>query len=361
MASLNKKKFNWNIELGGIGPKDILFFTRHLALALDNGLTLKEGLEMLVDQTEKGRFKKVLGEILEAIQAGQTFHTALEKYPKVFPSIYINLIKTGELSGTLEGSLKHLSEELKKSAELKSKIKSAMTYPILILVAVLGLGVSVSLFVLPNILPLFKTLDIELPASTRGLIFMTDLFAEQGLWILLSLVVFLFLTILLLTRSFMKLPLHRFLLHLPVIGSIIANIQVERFTRILNTLLKSGATLDKSLLITADATNNQVYKKAIQALANEIKKGNSLSTGMENYPKLFPKITARMIGMGEKTGGLENTLTHLNAMLADEIDNTLKNLSTIIEPFMLIMIGVFVGLVAISILGPIYEITGSLR
>ncbi|MFH1012590.1 MAG: type II secretion system F family protein [Candidatus Peregrinibacteria bacterium] len=361
MPEKTKKKFSWNIELGGIGRKDILFFTRHLAIAIKNGLTLQDGLEMLYDDTSKHSFKKVIGEILENIRSGKSFHEGLEKYPKHFSAIYINLIKTGEMAGTLEQNLLHLAEELRKAEELRQKIKSAMMYPMLIFVAVIGLGLSVALFILPKILPLFKSLDVKLPLTTRGLIFVADIFAEHGIKVSIGIIVFAVLFLWFVKQKFSQPITHRVVLKLPIVSGIIKNIQVEQFARTLGTLLNSGITLDRSLRITADATGNLVYKKAILSFITEVEKGGSMASAMLAYPSLFPKIASRMVGMGERTGSLDTTLTYVSQMLADEIDNTMKNLSTIIEPAMLIFIGLIVAVVAISILGPIYKITGSVR
>lgn len=349
-----------SIVIGRIRSSDILLLTKHLAVTLKSGLTLVEGLEMLEAQSV-GKLKKVLGELLEILRTGQAFHVALSRYPRYFSSLYINLVKTGEASGTLEESLHHLAKQLKKAHDLSQKIKSAMMYPLIILVAVVGLGFSVAIFVLPQILPLFRTLDVELPLSTRVLLKVAELFQNRGGWIFLSTLVAGFLFAGLTKLQPVKPLLHGLLLQIPVVKEILKKINLERFTRILGTLLESGMPLDQSLRITVDATNNQVYKKAIAAFIPVVEKGSPLAEGLKNYPVLFPKLVTQMIAMGERTGNLEHTLNYLNEFYESEVDNTMKNLSTILEPALLIFIGLIVGGVAISILGPIYKITGNLR
>lgn len=356
-----KHRWNWNVEIGGISRMDILLFTRHLAVALRSGLTLQEGLDMLHDQSSSNHFKTMVGDLLERLRAGQPLHEALARYPRAFSAIYVSLVKTGELAGTLEENLTHLAEGLKKSEELRQKVRSALMYPLFVLVAIVGLGLSVALFILPKIVPLFKTLDVDLPVSTRGLLWVADLFSRHGVAMAVGLVAFFIFMVWFLRRKFIKPALHRFLLALPVLGNILKSIELERFSRTLGMLLRSAVPLDKSLRVTAEGTVNQVYKKAILLLVTEIEKGNGLSLAMANFPRLFPTITYRMVGMGERTGSLESTLLHLSDMYAEEVDNTMKNLSTILEPALLIFIGLIVGFVAISILGPIYKITGNLR
>lgn len=329
-------------------------------MALKSGLTLMDGLDMLCDQATGGKFQKMLEEIIETLRSGHALHEAFSHYPREFSPLYINLVKTGELSGTLEENLGHMAEELHKSQELREKIKSAMMYPLLILVAVAALGLSVAIFVLPKILPLFKALNVDLPITTRGLIWVAEIFSKYGLWIGLGTIGSVIFFRWFLKRRFLRPALHFLLLRLPLAGPILRAIQLERFSRTLATLLKSGIPLDRSLQITADAASNALYQKTIHSFILEIQKGNGLAVSMEYYPRLFPKIASRMVGMGEKTGNLEKTLDYLSTLYNEEVDHAMKNFSTMIEPVLLIFIGLIVGLVAISILGPIYKITGGI-
>ncbi len=348
------------ISIGGISHTEVMLFTKHLAVAIKSGLTLQESLEML-EEDATGKLKKVLGEILEIISSGQTLSTALSNYPKYFSSIYINLVKTGEISGTLDANLAELAKELKKAHDMRQKVKSAMMYPMLVFIAVAGLGLSVATFVLPKILPLFETLDVELPLSTRALIFIAGIFENHGIWVFGGTVIGAIALTWLMKRKFMKPITHAIPFKIPKIKEISHNINLERFTRTLGILLSSGMTVDDSLQITADSTGNYHYQKAIQSVIPEIQKGNCLADILIEHPKLFPKIAVRMIGMGEKTGNLDNSLKYLSEYYEGEVDNAMKNLSTVLEPILLIVIGVVVGTVALSILGPIYKITGNLR
>jgi type IV pilus assembly protein PilC len=347
-----------SIVLGGISDNELLHFTKNLAVTLKSGLTLADGLDVLYDQA-KGRLKTVLDDVLNTVRSGEQLHTALEKYPKYFTPIYINLVKTGEMAGTLEENLMHLAEQMKKTHELKAKVKSAMMYPLLILVAVLGLGMAVSFFVLPQILPLFESLEMELPLTTKILLFFARLFEDHGLMIALGTfgtIIGFFLAI---RQEYIKPLWHRFLLRIPIINTIIKQVNVQKISYTLGSMLKSGISINEALGITADATENRVYRKVLRSCIPEVEKGNSLSSALEEYPRLFARIDVRMVGMGEQTGSLEDTFHYLAEYYQGEVDVTMKNLSSSLEPIMLIVIGVIVGGLALSILGPIYSLTGN--
>lgn len=353
-------RFKTNIKFGKISHTEIMMFTEHMAIALKSGLILHEALEMLEDQAS-GKMKTVLKKIIAVVKTGQPLYKALEKYPKHFSKIFVNLIKTGEISGTLEENLKNLAKQLKKEHELRQKVQSAMLYPLLVLGAVSALSLSIAAFVLPKILPLFKSLTVELPLTTRGLLWIGEVFDHHGAYILIFTIAGSVFMGWFLRLNFVKPHTHKFLLKIPVLKNIIRNVNLAQFTSILKTLLGSGIPLDESLKIVTDATGNHVYRKAIGSFLPEIEKGNTLLKSIDYYPDLFPKFTGRMIGIGENIGNLEQSLEYLSDFYHQEVDTTMKNLSTLLEPVLLILIGGIVGLVAISILGPIYKITGNLR
>ncbi len=355
-----KTGLNTEINIGGIKDVDILLFTKHLSVILKSGLTLIEGLELVREQS-KGKMKKMIIAIYEKVSAGRTFYEALSGYKRYFSPIYLNMIKSGELSGTLEANLERLGQQLAKSYELKKKIKSAMIYPMLVFIAVFGLGMAVALFVLPQIIPLFMVLDIDLPVTTRALIAVAKIMEKWGIFIAVGSVIGGIFIFWILRRDFIKPFTHRVILKLPVIKNLSLKINLERFCHTFGSLLESGLTVDEGIRITAQATENRVYRKKILSLLPQIEAGTSLSESVSKYPKLFPLIVSRMIEVGEKTGNLDSTLKYLSSFYSKEIDDSTKNLSTIVEPVLLIIIGLVVGLVAIAILGPIYEITGNLR
>ncbi|PIQ77516.1 hypothetical protein COV82_04090 [Candidatus Peregrinibacteria bacterium CG11_big_fil_rev_8_21_14_0_20_46_8] len=354
------KKSFWQLEFGGVKSTDIMLMTKHLSVALTSGLTLVEGLEMIYEQSA-GRLKRIVADILSIVQSGKAFYEALMQYSQFFTPIYINMVKTGEATGTLDDNLQKLAETLRRSYELKKKVKSALMYPALIFVAILGLGFSVSFFVLPRIIPLFQSIDVDLPISTRILLFFANFVKDHFIVLAISMPIFVIGFFILLRRDFIKPLTHRIILMLPIVKPIVININLARFAQTLGALLTSGMTLDTSLYIATDATANRVYKKAIAGVIPQIQKGKTLSTGLSYYPKLFPPLVTHMIAMGERTGNLDKSLSYLNEYYEGEVDSTMKNLSTVLEPVLLIGIGLLVGFVAIAILSPIYQITGSIR
>lgn len=357
-----EKKHSLNIEIniGGVKDVDIMLFTKHLAVALKSGVALIDALEILEEQA-KGKMRNIIIDLSTSIRGGDSFHTALQKHQKYFSAIYLNMIRSGEASGTLAENLERLSKELKKSLQLKKKVKSAMIYPAIVFFAVFGLGMSVALFVLPKILPLFRTLDVDLPLTTKWLITIAEIFEAQGIRILLISIIAIIAFLWLIRRNFVKPFTHALVLKIPVVSTIVKNVNLERFNRTMGTLLDTGLTIDESLKITSQVLENRSYKKALLNMIPQITGGASIKEASAKYPKLFPPITAKMIGIGERTGNLSNTLSYLGDYYEEEVDEAVKNLSTIIEPVLLIFIGTIVGTVAIAILGPIYQITGNIR
>ncbi len=360
MPEKTTKKKSWNMTIGSVSNTDIMLFTKHLSIAIKAGMTLVEGLEMLHEQAT-AKFKEIIGIMLEQVRTGRMFSDALSQYPRYFPSIYVNLVKTGEIAGTLEGNLHMLAENLRKTYDLKKKVHSALMYPALIFTALIGLGLSIAIFVLPKILPLFKTLKVDLPITTRALIFMAGLFTEHTFSIVGGLVFAIIFFTWLLRQNFTKPVTHRLFLIIPVVKTIVKNINLTRFSRTLTTLISSGIEVDRALVITADAMSNRIYQHAIESIIPEVQKGKGLGETLALYPQLFPKMASRMVMMGERTGSMDTTLQYISEFYESEVDSSLNNLSSILEPFLLIFIGVSVGVMALSILGPIYKITGSLR
>ncbi len=337
-----------------------MIFTKHLAECVKSGLTLSESLEM-IKTSFKGKMKSVVTDIWEKVQIGSQLHQVLERYPKYFSPLYVNLVKIGEMSGTLEQSFERLALQLKKDHELKGKITSAMIYPIIVFVAVFGLGFAVSVFVLPKIIPLFKSLDVELPISTQIMLKIAGALSEHPIAIFAGIFVALVLFFWFSRRNFIKPFTHRLLLKLPVIKNIVRNINLQRFSLAFSTLLSSGVTADNGLQITANVMNNVIYRRAVEYMAREVKNGTPINVLMGKFPNLFPDIAVHMIATGERTGTMENSFKYLADYYESEVDETMKNLPVIIEPILLIIIGVIVATVAISILGPIYKITANLR
>lgn len=341
---------------------DKLLFTKHLAVMVKAGIPLTEALATLVDQTKRNAFKKVLSGVLSDIENGQSLAKSLEKFPKVFDQFYVSLIAIGEESGNLEANLEFLASQLAKDYALRKKIQGAMLYPGVVMAAVFIMGGFIALFVLPKLVDFFSAFDIELPITTKILLFLANTMKDYGILIIGGLVLFLILAISILRLSKVKPWWHKVILKFPLFGQMLAYGQLARFARNLGTLIKSGVPVTKSLETTAATLNNLKFQADLKKINQYLIKGKNIGDALDNKKFAeFPPLVSKMISVGEKTGKLEETLMYLGDFYEDEIDNISKNLSTILEPVLLIVIGLVVGFVALAIISPIYELTGSIR
>lgn len=344
-----------------IAPLDILFFTKHLAVMLKSGIPLVESIDTLKNQTKNSTLRKTLDKIQSDIENGQTLANALSKHTVVFSTLYISLIGIGEKSGNLENSLEYLSLQLKKSYDFDKKVQAAILYPKLILAATVIMSMFISLFVLPKLVDLFNSLDVKLPLSTKILLFVANMMKSFGLLIVGAFVALGILISLLLKTSQVKPKYHKLLLSLPFIGPLNQNIELASFCRNMGLMLKSGLTITDALKTQSNATDNLVYKTYWEGLSSSIEKGKRLSDEMNKKYKYIPAIVPRMIGVGEDTGKLEDVFIYLGDFFEEDVDDTTKNLANILEPVLLLIIGVIVAFVSLAIISPIYELTGSIR
>jgi len=336
-------------------------FTKNLALMIKTGLPLRESIATIQEQSKNRSFKKALGDVIKNIENGQSLTVSLSNHPQIFDNLYISMIKVGEESGTLEENLNHLILELEKSYELRSKVKAATVYPSFILIAVVALTVGLTFLVLPQIVPIFETFDIELPLATKILVKFIETTQTYGLHILVGIVVFLIFSFLISKIRSVKYLFDKVILKIPIAGPIAKNVSLAQFSWTLGILLQSGLPLVKALEITQGVLKNLVFQKELMEISQEVQKGKSISDYLRNKESIFPLMISRMIAVGEKTGSLEETLLYLGDFYEAEVDKTVKNLSTILEPALLLIIGAVVALVALAIISPIYEITRGLH
>lgn len=339
-----------------------LLFTKHLATMVKAGIPIAEALATLVDQAKSPSFKTILTAVLKDIKNGQSLAKSFSKHPQAFDQFYISLVKIGEGSGKLEENLKFLSEQLAKDYATRQKIKGAMLYPTLIFSATIIMGGFIGLFILPQLVDFFTAFEIELPLTTKILLFVANLFKDYGIILVVSLLLLALLLYLAVQLPKIKFLWHTYTLKIPLFGQIISYGQLARFSRNLGTLLKSGVPVTKSLDTTANTLSNLKFRHDLLQVGQELSKGKKIGAILDkhSFPE-FPPLVSKMISVGEKTGKLEDTLLYLSEFYEDEIDNISKNLTTILEPILLVGIGLIVGFVALAIISPIYELTGSIR
>lgn len=362
IVDLSRKRLDFGTELniGGVKNVDRLFFVKHLGVMLKAGIPIYEALEMLQEQA-KGAFKKVMAKVVKAVGSGETLAAALSKHPKAFPQLFVELIGAGELAGTLEESLKYIATFTKKELDMRKKIKSAMLYPSIVFIAVIGLIMSIGIYVLPQIVPLFSSLNSQLPKSTQILLVVADFFDAHGVKLLIAIIATGFLTPFILELKWMRPLSHWVYTRLPIAGEIVREVNLGRFFRVFATLMGAGIAIDKSLEVTKRIIKNHLFKKQIQKMHDSVVRGSNLSTALQGNERLFPAVVLHMMRVGEKSGNLEESFEYLANFYDEEVDEKLKNLSTLLEPILLIVIGILVAGVAFAIIGPIYSLSGSIR
>src|SRR3989344_1457821 len=335
-------------------------FARHLAIVTKAGLPVIEGLRVIRAQVTSKVLKEVIDRMVGDVEKGQSLADSLEMHKHIFGDFFINIIRVGETSGTLAQNLLYLAEELKKAKKLKSKIKSAMVYPMVILAATFGITAFLTFVVFPKILPVFSGLNIELPATTRFLISILDFSKAYGLYVLIGAVVFFVVFRILLRVQSVKYMFHRSIFFIPVVSGLMIYINMANFSRILGLLLKSGIRIVEAMIITSNTFENMVYRRVIGKAEDRIRRGEQLAEYLTEHGKFFPLLLTGMIKIGENTGNLEENLVYLADYYVEEVDNKIAALTSLLEPVLLLVMGVMVGFVAISIILPIYSISSGL-
>lgn len=347
-------------RVGFVSLMDKVLFTRYLEVMLKSGLSLVRALDILSTQTANRKLQKVIGALHSDVEKGVSLHEALAKHPNIFSELYANVVKTGEASGRLTESLDQLATQLKKDRELIKKVTGALIYPILVLCAMVAIGFLMLTFVLPKLISVFENFNTRLPLPTRVLIAISKFMSAYYLWVLgIAAVLGIFFWKWMRGKRG-RLILHWIYLCLPIAAKIIKKVNLARFIRNLASLLASGMPILKVLDVTADALGNVYYKKAVRDSITEVKKGVSLSKAIARSPLLFPPIVTQVIEVGEETGSLDQVLLKLAEFYEEDVEQTMKNISTIIEPLLMIVIGGAVGIMAVAMIMPIYSITGSI-
>lgn len=335
---------------------DKIFFTQNLRVMLLAGVSLGHALKTLQDQTENKTLKNAINKIRSVVESGQQLSQGLSLFPKIFPELYINMIAAGEASGKLEEILKELLSQMKKDHELMSKIKGAMMYPAVIFVVMIGVMTAMMVFIIPNLTSIFVELKAQLPLPTRVVIWLSNFLIHQGIYLLIALII-----LFALFSRFTKTPTgkkywHGFLLRLPIFGNIIKKINLARFTRTISALLKTDIPIVQSFEITSRVVGNYYYQKTLLEASVHVKKGLSIIETFNLYPKLYPPVINQMIKVGEETGTLDSILLTIAEFYEEDVENISKNLSSIIEPILIVFLAGGVGSIAISVMMPMLDL-----
>lgn len=336
-----------------------MLFVHNLAIMVKAGLSIVDGLGILAAQVENVKLKKIIGKIKKEVEKGRQLSEVLADFPTVFPSLYVSMIAAGESAGKMQESLEQVYNQMKKSHELTARIQGAMIYPAVVLIAMSGIGAEMVFFVLPKILVMFDDFNAELPLPTKILIFLVTSIQHYGIFIFIGIAGLIWLAIWLLKKPAVKHHVHAWLLKVPIFGPVMKKINLARFTMTLSSLLASAIPIIEAIKITASVHSNVRYHNNILATADALKKGDPLSGALAVYPAYFPPMVVQMIMVGEQSGQMEHMLGELSDYYADEVDATMKNFSTIIEPVLIIFMGLAVAGLAVSVIMPMYSLAQS--
>jgi type IV pilus assembly protein PilC len=341
----------------GISQKDMVNFSRQLSLMFKSQIPLVESLNALSSQTKNSGLREKLSEITNDVEGGASFSQALSRFPKLFSSFYVSMVKSGEASGTLSESLDYLAEHLEREYHMSSKIRGAMIYPALILAVVIGVLVMMIFFVIPSLSQVLTESGQELPLMTRVVIGFSD-FLRGWWWIFF----FIFggggfLALRYFKTEEGKKNWDKIILKVPLIGSFLRMVYVSRFSENLSTLLDGGLPITSALQITGEVVGNSIYKDMITEIQEEVRRGQKMSRVMALYKEEFPPLVTQMVNVGERSGAIGKSLTNVVQFYQKEIDRAIENLLSILEPLLVVFLGGIVGLLMAAILMPMYKMT----
>lgn len=341
-----------------VTENDVIVFSRQFSTMIDAGLPIIQCLEILQSQQENPTFKKIIRTIKSDVEGGQTFAEALKKHPKLFDALFVNMVAAGEAGGILDIILQRLSAYMEKMSKLKRQVKGAMTYPIVTLViAAVVVGV-ILVFVIPTFVDMFSTFGSSLPLPTLFVINLSNFVIGNILWIIIGIVL-----LIISYKQFGKTPvgrktLDKIYLKLPVFGILLRKVAVSKFTRTMGTMLNSGVAILEALDIVAKTAGNVVIEEAIYTVRSAISEGRTMAEPLTESG-IFPSMVCSMIAVGESTGALDTMLEKIADFYDDEVDQAVENLTALIEPFMLVFLGVVVGGLVISMYLPIFKMAGA--
>jgi type IV pilus assembly protein PilC len=358
-----RKKFsqwfsNFSIRMSAYEKE---LFIKRLSFLMKAGIPILQSMAMIKEQTKSNRQKKIIDVLSQDISSGHAINVSMQRFKNIFGPFIINVIRVGENTGFLYQNLNYLADELKKRRLLSRKVIGALIYPIFITIATVGITTLLIVFIFPKILPIFKSLNITLPITTRIILGLSSFLANNYLYVLGGLALLGLLSFFLSKIKRVQILIGNITPSIPVFGLIMKNYHLVNICRTLGLLLKSDVGLIEALRITAETSPNIIYKTLLGKIGDNVLKGKKISVQFEDYKRFFPILIPQMISVGETTGNLSGSLLYLAEFYESEVDEAAKNLSSVIEPVLMIFMGLIVGFVAISIITPIYGITQHLN
>lgn len=337
-----------------------IFFTQNLQVMVRSGLSISVALKTLAEQTTNKSLSAILLEIQQKVDRGIPLSDSLANHSKIFSELYVSMVRAGEKSGKLEEVLLQITNQLRKNHALIAKVKSALTYPVIVIIAMIGIGTAMMVYVIPQMTSVFQEVNATLPLPTLILISTSNFLVNNGLWVLLGAILTIVGFVQFIHSKKGKQTWHSFLLKLPIVSPILKKINLAKFSRTFSSLLKTDIPIVQAFQITSSTLSNVLYRETLLQTSEGVKKGVSVSSIIRSHPQLFPPLISQMIAVGEETGTLDNILEELAQFYEDDVDRTMSNLATIIEPVLMIVLGLGVGAMAIAIIMPMYSLSQSI-
>ncbi len=347
-------------RLRGVNLTDKIMFSRHLALMIGAGVPITRALTTLSEQTENTIFRAAILKVEEDIRGGARIADALSKHPKIFDNLYVSMVHSGDASGNIIEVLNLLANNLKKEHDLRSRVKGALMYPAVIVTAMGGIGALMMIMVVPKISEVFKELDAELPVLTKVVIGTSEFISAYWYIIFGSLPVFIFLFKKFEETEIGKKFFSKFFLKVPLFSGLTKKINSARFARTLSSLVEGAVPILESLLITKNTLANFYYRESLSKMHASVKAGKPLFESIVPFTDIYPGVVVQMVKVGEETGALGDVLDSIAEFYEEEVDNATKNLSSVIEPILMLVIGGVVGVFAVSMIQPMYSMMGNL-
>lgn len=349
-----KKKINLGF-LNRVSGKDIVIFSRQFSVLISANVAMVQALKILVDQTNNVNLKMIISGVADEVDAGSSLSEALGKRPDAFSNFYISVIKSGETSGKLDEVLDYLADEMEKDYDMMSKIKGAMIYPAFVLSSLVVVGAVMMIFVVPKLTVILTESGAALPITTRILIGTSGFMAKYWWLLLAAIAIFIAVFRWYVRRPYGGRQLDFIKLRLPIFGRLFQLIYLVRFTRSMNTLIVGGVTISNSLKVASEVVGNRIYQELIEETIKEVEDGNSISSVFINS-KTIPKMVSQMLNIGEKTGKMDIILARITDFYGREVSNIVTNLMTLMEPLIMVIMGLAVGVMVAAVILPMYNL-----
>lgn len=345
---------------GKVKAKDVVVLTRQLSTMINAGVPIVRALHTLSDQTESSKLKVILTKVIAEVEGGAPLSDSLEKYPKVFSPVYVNMVRAGETGGILDQILERLANQVEKDADIKSKLRGAMIYPSILMCITFGAFIFLMTGIIPKLKEIFDEYDAQLPIHTRVMLSISEAMQKYGVLLAIIAIVLVILLVRFIKTPKGKKAFDRLILKMPIVGPVVLKVNVARFSRTFSSLTGAGVSVLDGLNVTAQALNNSILREAIEKAAEKVKNGAPISASLEET-KIFPPIVPQMTAVGEETGQVDKVLGKVADFYEKEVDRVIANMTSIIEPLMIIVLGGLVGLIVASVFGPISELTNVVK